>query len=232
MRQMVTDPDASVAIAAAEGLGFRHNDQAGFARLSAIVNDAGVADEQRQAAISALGRIRDSRAAPVLWGIVAMKYPPGFIGPDLEDEYRRLADHALSGLFVERPPEYPAVYERETAAFIDLRRVVREALAGETTSAFAPKGGDAAHAATGYLRRSVEGGGTAAYVMTPAVPYRTGVLGFCGDKTGRICFTRDGTAPRVVDGRCPPSDQPIVTYVEGRVPKIGEPRECRAVPAR
>jgi len=41
-----------------------------------------------------------------------------------------------------------------------------------------------------------------AYVAVPIVPGRTGVRGFCGDDTGVICFTIDGTAPRVVAGRC------------------------------
>lgn len=31
---------------------------------------------------------------------------------------------------------------------------------------------------------------------------RTGIRGYCGDATGRICYTQDGSPPPVVDGRC------------------------------
>jgi len=43
---------------------------------------------------------------------------------------------------------------------------------------------------------------TWAYVAVPANRNQTGVRGFCGDASGRICFTSDGTAPEVVDGAC------------------------------
>ena len=35
------------------------------------------------------------------------------------------------------------------------------------------------------------------------------VRGFCGDETGRICFTTDGTAPPVQGGRCAPRCQDL-----------------------
>lgn len=41
-----------------------------------------------------------------------------------------------------------------------------------------------------------------AYVAVPEVPGKTGVRGFCGDATGRICYTTDGTAPGVENGSC------------------------------
>lgn len=41
-----------------------------------------------------------------------------------------------------------------------------------------------------------------AYVAVPAKPGETGIRGFCGDSTGRICFTSDRSAPRVVAGQC------------------------------
>jgi len=43
-----------------------------------------------------------------------------------------------------------------------------------------------------------------AYVAVPEQPGRTGVRGFCGDATGRICYTTDGSAPPVKDGQCDP----------------------------
>lgn len=43
-----------------------------------------------------------------------------------------------------------------------------------------------------------------AYVAVPLRPGLTGVRGFCGDSTGRICFTTDGSAPPVNDGVCDP----------------------------
>jgi type IV pilus assembly protein PilA len=41
-----------------------------------------------------------------------------------------------------------------------------------------------------------------AYVAVPLERNRTGVRGFCGDSTGVVFMTTDGSAPRVVDGLC------------------------------
>jgi type II secretory pathway pseudopilin PulG len=43
-----------------------------------------------------------------------------------------------------------------------------------------------------------------AYTAVPAEPNRTGVRGFCGDSSGRICQTMDGSEPQVVNGECAP----------------------------
>jgi type II secretory pathway pseudopilin PulG len=40
-----------------------------------------------------------------------------------------------------------------------------------------------------------------AYTAEPETHLRTGVRGFCGDDSGRICFTADGSAP-VTNGHC------------------------------
>ena len=52
-------------------------------------------------------------------------------------------------------------------------------------------------AATGGLE-------TFAYTAVPVEPGKTGVRGFCGDSTGRVCFTADGSEPAVVGGGCDP----------------------------
>ncbi len=44
--------------------------------------------------------------------------------------------------------------------------------------------------------------GSFAYVAVPIQPGQTGVRGFCGDASGIICFTPDGSAPQVSDGAC------------------------------
>jgi type IV pilus assembly protein PilA len=41
-----------------------------------------------------------------------------------------------------------------------------------------------------------------AYVAVPITPNQTGVRAFCGDESGVICFTSDGSTPGVADGRC------------------------------
>lgn len=41
-----------------------------------------------------------------------------------------------------------------------------------------------------------------AYVAMPQKPGQTGVRAFCGDSTGRICFTSDGSPPPIEDGLC------------------------------
>jgi hypothetical protein len=43
-----------------------------------------------------------------------------------------------------------------------------------------------------------------AFTATPLRPGETGTRAFCGDSTGRICFTPKGTEPPVKDGRCDP----------------------------
>lgn len=41
-----------------------------------------------------------------------------------------------------------------------------------------------------------------AYLAVPITKGQTGVRGFCGDSSGQICYTRDGSAPEVVNGSC------------------------------
>jgi hypothetical protein len=43
-----------------------------------------------------------------------------------------------------------------------------------------------------------------AFTATPVRPGETGSRAFCGDSSGRICFTPKGTEPPVKDGRCDP----------------------------
>ena len=43
-----------------------------------------------------------------------------------------------------------------------------------------------------------------AYVAVPATRGQTGIRGFCGDATGRICVTADGSEPAVRGGVCDP----------------------------
>lgn len=44
-----------------------------------------------------------------------------------------------------------------------------------------------------------------AYVAVPMTPGESGLLGFCGDSSDRICFTVDGSAPPLVGGLCAPT---------------------------
>lgn len=43
-----------------------------------------------------------------------------------------------------------------------------------------------------------------AVTLIPQYPGLTGGRAFCGDSAGRMCFTSDGAAPPVRDGRCEP----------------------------
>ena len=43
-----------------------------------------------------------------------------------------------------------------------------------------------------------------AYTATPVQPGVSGTRAFCGDSSGRLCFTPDGREPAVKDGRCDP----------------------------
>ena len=51
---------------------------------------------------------------------------------------------------------------------------------------------------------SARGLRTFAYVAVPETTGKTGVRGFCGDSTGRICFTTTGRPRSVVGGACEP----------------------------
>jgi len=50
-----------------------------------------------------------------------------------------------------------------------------------------------------------------AYAITavPLKPGETGNRGFCGDDSGRLCFTADGSLPKVVNGQCDPACMPL-----------------------
>lgn len=48
-----------------------------------------------------------------------------------------------------------------------------------------------------------------AYVVVPEKPGQTGVRGFCGDASGRICFTTNGSAPAATGGMCDPGCQDL-----------------------
>jgi type IV pilus assembly protein PilA len=61
--------------------------------------------------------------------------------------------------------------------------------------------GAPASSAEGSESRSPSSMESFAYTMVP-VSKQTGVRGFCGDATGRICVTLDGAAPPVVNGEC------------------------------
>jgi hypothetical protein len=43
-----------------------------------------------------------------------------------------------------------------------------------------------------------------AFTAYPQKPGESGLRGFCGDSSGHICVSRDGSEPRVKDGRCAP----------------------------
>ena len=47
------------------------------------------------------------------------------------------------------------------------------------------------------------------YLAYPENPGVTGIRGFCGDYTGRICVTPDGSRPPVVEGQCDPACTPL-----------------------
>ena len=48
-----------------------------------------------------------------------------------------------------------------------------------------------------------------AYTAEPATRGQTGVRGFCGDDSGQICFTSDGSTPPVTNGRCAAGCTPL-----------------------
>lgn len=48
-----------------------------------------------------------------------------------------------------------------------------------------------------------------AYTAVPVQPNRTGVRGFCGDSSGKVCYTLDGSEPPVENGECAESCQLI-----------------------
>jgi len=48
-----------------------------------------------------------------------------------------------------------------------------------------------------------------AYVAVPLATAQTGLRGFCGDSSGLICVTGDGSPPPLADGACAPGCTPL-----------------------
>jgi hypothetical protein len=102
---------------------------------------------------------------------------------------------------------------RSGGTFGELRCLARPAacIPGSKEAPFVAAGLAGLADKTGYRRRFYPGakanGGLAsfAYTAVPVTPGETGTRGFCGDDTGRICFTADGTEPPVVNARCAPA---------------------------
>jgi len=229
IRSLARDSDARVAIAAARGLSVFHSDKSGVQRVMAVVQNPAESDDVRIEAMVALGTIKDPRAAPVLWKILGMQYEPGFIPLEMEDRYRGVADEALVHLEGIDDAGYPrGLFNNESITRTEIEMIIRaETAAFGATRRFDPSLAPDGER-NGYTRRFILGSDGFAYVATPENWRKTGVRGFCGDATARICFTRDGIAPHVVDGRCPESDQPIITPdASGSSIRIAPARECR-----
>jgi type IV pilus assembly protein PilA len=54
----------------------------------------------------------------------------------------------------------------------------------------------------GGSQRSPSSISTFAYTAVPLQPGRTGVRGFCGDSSGKLCYTLDGSEPPIENGEC------------------------------
>ncbi len=103
-----------------------------------------------------------------------------------------LAGIAILGLLRSR------IAANEAAAILD----IRDALASGGDAVGIPikcpsSPGSFSTTKSGYVRGCTLG----VYWATPAVPGKTGVRGFGGDATGRICFTTDGSIPKMT-GPC------------------------------
>src|SRR5258706_4068414 len=83
----------------------------------------------------------------------------------------------------------------EAAAIMDIRAAQSERgdSVGKPFSCPSPPGSFSTTKA-GYVRGCTAG----VYLATPDGSGRTGVQGFGGDATGRICYTEDGTIPNMV----------------------------------
>jgi hypothetical protein len=90
-------------------------------------------------------------------------------------------------------PGYPA----DGAAFLDVSLTRPPERRGYRFSLH--PGSHLAHPPEGASPTSVE---SFAYVAVPVSPGSTGVRGFCGDSAGHLCFTTDGSPPRVLRGTC------------------------------
>jgi hypothetical protein len=62
--------------------------------------------------------------------------------------------------------------------------------------------GAPASAPAGADQRSPSSIESFAYTVVPVQRNQSGVRGFCGDSSGRICITMDGSEPPVVNGEC------------------------------
>ncbi|MGE5235433.1 MAG: WD40 repeat domain-containing protein [Acidobacteriota bacterium] len=148
--------------------------------------------------------------------------------------YERAAGHEVSLVGdVRAVISAQLAYQAATGSYGELACLVRpgdcRAPAGTQSFLGAEQ---AAPQRVGYSRR-LQVGGTAkagrgaasfAYLAVPEQPGETGRHGFCGDDTGRVCYTEDGSEPALVDGHCAPScrewDSGVLT--------AGRPKPTRA----
>lgn len=87
------------------------------------------------------------------------------------------------------------VKTNELLAVSDIRTAISNAL---DSSPPPPPPAEPKH---GYRFRSRAG----AHTAVPDRPGETGIHGFCGDASGRVCYTKPGAEPLVTGGRCAPS---------------------------
>jgi WD40 repeat protein len=77
----------------------------------------------------------------------------------------------------------------------------------------------------GGTAKAGRGGASFAYIAVPEQPGETGQHGFCGDDSGRVCYTEDGSEPLLAGGRCAPSCR---EWDSGTVLSAGRPNPTRA----
>ena len=99
-----------------------------------------------------------------------------------------------------RPEECIPDYPRDAPAFIDpTYDFLRTWLGYERKFHPGPRASEAEIQAARASATSLR---SFAYTAVPEMPGETGFRAFCGDSAGRMCFTADGSAPEVKDGRC------------------------------
>jgi len=112
------------------------------------------------------------------------------------------------------PPTAPTFLDQAIASLQARKGYDRFAHPGPTPAELQPKAS----------RTSVE---SYAITAVPSAPGRSGVRAFCGDTTGRVCATRDGTPPVVEDGFCVVDDPARPTrealWYEGWVGRLPDP---------
>jgi len=222
--------------------------QNNYDALWAVIDNPSMTVGARRYAIIETFYLKDPRSIPRLWKIARADYPAGFVPEQDEQDFRGLAQEELFKLAPGDQQYQPIVFNERTA-LVQLKKVMlaqakyrglfghyateidcletpnRCEAAGDSATLLR-KFGTPADVMRGYSRTFTSTGEHYSMTVAPEQPGITGTFAFCADDSQRVCFSRDGIAPRVVAGLCPQSAAPPFVANAAGYDAVPDARQC------